>query len=74
MPDRGVITQKPHWCMLLDSWGLSSLLLASLSQRAESSSQPSGPWPHTSPSCWPSERSHTGGGGGGGREGGVYGC
>lgn len=38
-----------------------------LSQRAGSSSQPSGPWPHTSPSCWPSGRSHTGSGGGGGK-------
>lgn len=31
--------------------GLSSPRSASLSQRAGSSSQPSGPWPHTSPSC-----------------------
>lgn len=42
---------------------LSSRRSASLFQRAGSSSQPSGPWPHTSPSCWPSGRSHTGGGG-----------
>lgn len=39
---------------------LSSRRSASLFQRAGSSSQPSGPWPHTSPSCWPSGRSHTG--------------
>lgn len=39
--------------------GLSSPQSASLSQRAGSSSQLSGPWPHTSPSCWPSGRSHT---------------
>lgn len=39
--------------------GLSSLQSASLSQRAGSSSQPSGLWLHTSPSCWPAGRSHT---------------
>lgn len=40
---------------------LSSPQSAPVSQRAGSSSQPSGPWPHTSPSCSLSGRSHTGG-------------
>lgn len=67
-PFEGVFLPKSPTgvCCLGTHGGLSSPQSTSLSQMAGSSSQPSGLWPHTSPSCWPAGRSHTMGGGGGG--------